>query len=299
MRLEPLVSVIIPVYNDLERLQTCLEALERQTYPHTKYEVIVVDNGSDESIEPFVHHFSQVIATSESRPGSYAARNKGLTLAQGEIVAFTDADCIPAQDWIEQGVNALLRETNCGLVGGKIEIFFRNASQPTAVELYESLVAFPQQKYVEVERFSVTANLFTFKTVLEKVGHFSDTLKSSGDSDWGNRVFAAGYKQVYADDVRVSHPARHSFNELRKQKVRLVGGWRDRDKRSKSLKMVASAASIFRDLLPPVGFVSRVSSDKQLKGFVQKGSVIFVHVRVRYSRAAERLRLQLGGESQR
>ncbi|MBC8120525.1 MAG: glycosyltransferase [Gemmatimonadaceae bacterium] len=299
MLLEPLVSVIIPVYNDLERLQTCLEALEKQTYPRNRYEVIAVDNGSDKSIEPLVHHFSQAIATSESKPGSYAARNKGLSLAKGEIIAFTDADCIPAQNWIERGVDTLLRETNCGLVGGKVEIFFRDASQPTAVELYERLVAFPQQRYVEVERFSVTANLFTSKTVLEKVGHFSDTLKSSGDSDWGKRVFTAGYRLVYADDVRVAHPARHSFNELRKQKVRLVGGWRDRDKRSTSSKIAASAVSIVRDLLPPVGFVSRVSSDKKLKGFVQKSSVVFVHVRVKYSRAAERLRLQLGGESQR
>ena len=50
----PFVSVIIPVYNDPERLKTCLQALEEQTYPKSAYEVIVVDNGSDESIEPLV-----------------------------------------------------------------------------------------------------------------------------------------------------------------------------------------------------------------------------------------------------
>jgi glycosyltransferase involved in cell wall biosynthesis len=54
------VSVIIPVYNDPVRLKTCLQVLAEQTYPNEAYEVIVVDNGSDESIEPIVAEFSQV-----------------------------------------------------------------------------------------------------------------------------------------------------------------------------------------------------------------------------------------------
>jgi len=59
----PFVSVIIPVYNDSIRLRTCLQALEEQTYPQSSYEVIVVDNGSDESIEPIVAEFSQMKAS--------------------------------------------------------------------------------------------------------------------------------------------------------------------------------------------------------------------------------------------
>jgi len=55
----PFVSVIIPVYNDSIRLRTCLQALEEQTYPKSAYEVIVVDNGSDESIEPIFAEFSK------------------------------------------------------------------------------------------------------------------------------------------------------------------------------------------------------------------------------------------------
>lgn len=97
------VSVIIPVLNDSERLKLCLEALEHQTYPKKLYEVIVVDNGSDQSIGSVVSKFTQATATAESHPGSYVARNKGILIAQGDIIAFTDADCIPALDWIEKG----------------------------------------------------------------------------------------------------------------------------------------------------------------------------------------------------
>ncbi|MBO1348747.1 MAG: glycosyltransferase family 2 protein [Hormoscilla sp. GUM202] len=99
-----LVSVIIPVYNDAEPLRTCLECLENQTYPKESYEVIVVDNASQSDTASVVNEFSQAMITYEKKPGSYAARNKGISVAKGEIIAFTDADCIPAADWIEKGV---------------------------------------------------------------------------------------------------------------------------------------------------------------------------------------------------
>src|SRR5918998_5105397 len=104
----PFVSVIVPVYNDQEDLVLCLEALENQTYPKDRYEVVVVDNGSKESIEPVVSRFTCASAAREDRPGTYAARKNGLRLARGEIIAFTDADCIPTPQWLEKGVGKLL-----------------------------------------------------------------------------------------------------------------------------------------------------------------------------------------------
>ena len=86
------VSVIIPVFNDAERLKICLTALEKQTYPQDYYEVIVVDNGSDENLENVVKQFTQAKLAYYPELGSYAARNHGIALAKGEILAFTDAD---------------------------------------------------------------------------------------------------------------------------------------------------------------------------------------------------------------
>ena len=119
------VSVIIPVYNDGERLRSCLQALAQQTYPTDCYEVIVVDNGSDAraNIQGIVQQFEGTISEFESTPGSYAARNKGISIAKGEIIAFTDADCIPTSNWIEKGVAHLQETVNCGLVGGKYRDF--------------------------------------------------------------------------------------------------------------------------------------------------------------------------------
>jgi len=87
----PLVSVIIPVYNDAERLQTCLAKLALQTY--SAYEVMVVDNGSRDllTVQNIVAAYPFAQLLTESIPGSYAARNCGIAQAQGDILAFTDA----------------------------------------------------------------------------------------------------------------------------------------------------------------------------------------------------------------
>lgn len=295
----PFVSVIIPVFNDAKRLETCLKALENQTYLKSLYEVIVIDNNSDESIEETVSQYSQALATYESRPGSYTARNKGISLAKGEVIAFTDSDCVPALDWIAKGVANLLSVPNCGLVAGKIELFFKNPDQPTPVELYESLeMSFPQERSLAKQNYGVTANLFTFKSVIDDVGFFDDTLKSCGDRQWGQRVFAAGYKQIYADDVYVAHPARHSFKQLYKRVTRITGGRYDLMIRN-SKSYIEVIKDLFTAFKPPFRSFFRIWSNNKLQGNKQKIQFTSVMLFVRYVTTWERVRLQLGGKSKR
>ena len=86
----PLISVVVPVFNDEARLAGCLDALAMQTWPASHREVIVVDNGS---VPPVALRAGAARVIVERRPGSYAARNAGVAAAAGEILAFTDADC--------------------------------------------------------------------------------------------------------------------------------------------------------------------------------------------------------------
>lgn len=223
----PLVSVIVPVYNDSESLKKCIQALEYQTYCKDYYEIIIVDNNSEENLELVVSQFPNIRYIKELKRGSYAARNKGLTIAKGDIIAFTDSDCIPAHDWLEKGASILQNNPNCGLVGGKIELYFQNEAKPTPIELYEKVSAFPQEKYVQERQFGVTANLFTRRSVLEQVGCFKSTLKSGGDREWGLRVSKAGYQLIYSQGVCVKHPARKSWSELHTKIVRQTSGMLD------------------------------------------------------------------------
>lgn len=297
----PFVSVIVPVFNDSKRLPLCLQALENQTYPKNSYEVIVIDNGSDESIEPIVTRFRQARVGFEVRPSSYAARNKGISLAQGEILAFTDADSIPFTDWIEKGVVHLLRSPRCGLVAGRIEISCKNPARPTVVELYESKMYLLQKEYVEVGRFGATANLFTFREVFERVGPFDDNVKSSADAEWGQRVSSYGYRLMYADDTCVRHPARDSFGQLYRRVARVIGGLHDLNhkKGGSHIDNGFIGKGFFVDSLPPIRSSTRVLLDPGIKGIDNKVKIIIVMFFVQYVQVWERIRLMMGGKSRR
>ncbi|CAN5824327.1 hypothetical protein BH23CYA1_BH23CYA1_21190 [soil metagenome] len=314
----PFVSVIIPVFNDGERLKLCLTALAHQSYGLENFEIIVVDNGSNELelIKTTVLPYSNVTLAFEPTPGSYAARNTGLSLAKGEAIAFTDADCIPALDWLEKGIKRLLDTPNCGLVSGKIEIFPKDASCPTAVELFELTTAFPQAEHLEQMKYGATANLFTWDSVVQKVGNFDETLKSGGDLDWGIRVYEAGYQQVYAEEVRLKHPARFSFKEIRQKTIRLAGGHYDLLERGlyhffhrhtllftlteqkflpKSLlKEIIFLIILMQDLIPPINYVKTSCRSPKLTTWSEKSKVAWVIFRIRYISAWAKLHLKFG-----
>lgn len=301
---QPFVSVVIPVFNDSERLKLCLKALENQTYPRDSYEVIVVDNGSDSPVELAPALFPQVQVAQESRPGSYAARNAGIMLSRGNVIAFTDSDCIPAAEWIEKGVAALLSVPNCGLVAGQVKVFAQNPTCPTMSELYEMIFAFPQEENIKKKHFGMTANIFTFRDVIKKVGLFDAELKSAGDVRWTMQVYAHGYKQVYGDDVCILHPARHSLRDMYKQYTRISGGYHDIHPSDRP-RILRFTKHLLLGLISPFvhliyqGKARRIVSDPRLQGTKQKIQVLFVLFFVQYSKTIERLRLILGGQSRR
>ena len=153
----------------------------------------------------------------ERRPGSYAARNAAVATCRGDVLAFTDSDCIPAPDWLVRGTAALVARPGCGLIGGRIDLFAADEDRPTVGEVYERYYAFHVRDDVERKHFAPTANLFTTRAVFDTLGGFDATLKSGGDRDFGNRAVAAGFEILYADDVVVQHPARRLGDLLHKK----------------------------------------------------------------------------------
>ena len=295
----PFVSVIIPVFNDPTRLKLCLAALENQTYPQSHYEVIVIDNGShkQQDIQKVVDQFGQAKMTEELTPGSYVARNKGIEVSKGEAIAFTDADCIPERDWLEQGIYHLQTTPNCGQVIGKIEIFFFNPQHPTSIELYESITAFPQQRLLQQFHAGATANVFTWREVINRVGKFDTQLKSNGDLEWGSRVYAQGYQQVYSELALVHHPARRTWQELCTRTQRLAGGnynLKLKPARSVWQRQIIFLRILLQNLIPPVLFGINTFLLAGSLDIGQKLKVSSVMVFVRYITAWETLRLKLG-----
>lgn len=225
----PTVSVIIPVYNDVPALHRCLSALTQQDYPAELVQIFVVDNASTHDVSPAVPSDPRFHLLHESRPGSYAARNTGVRAATGEVLAFTDSDCVPRPDWLRRGVEALRAQPRPDAIGGVIELFFPHGPNPrTGPDHFEIRHAFQQQKYIEEWSFAATANVFVTREVFDRVGMFDPQLKSGGDTDWGTRLVASGGRLVYAPQVVVGHPARSSWVELGRKSVRVANGIADR-----------------------------------------------------------------------
>jgi GT2 family glycosyltransferase len=218
--------VIVPFFQQRDTLARCLECLRESRYPAELLEVVLVDNHPEPTLRPgdLPDIGIAIRLVHEPVAGSYRARNRGVRACSGEVLAFTDADCAPDPDWIPKGVTHLSCTPECGLVGGKIEILLSNPSRPTAPEVYEHYTALRQADYLRRERFAATANLFTTRAVFEAVGPFDARLRSSGDVEWGRRVFAAGYRQVFAAGALVRHPARRTLAELVYRCRRIAGG---------------------------------------------------------------------------
>jgi GT2 family glycosyltransferase len=221
----PLVSVIIPIHGDAGALETCLDCLDGQTYPPHRLEIVVIDNGSDRDLRAAVGRRRAVRLVDCAEPGSYAARNRGVATARGTVLAFTDADCQPREDWLESGVAALRREPNVAVLGGHIEMASpRQDAGTSAAALHQRVSAFQQKRYVELEGYAATANLFTYKRLFEDIGPFDERLYSGGDLEWGQRAQALGYRLAFCAEAVTVHPARTTMRTLLGKVKRVTGG---------------------------------------------------------------------------
>jgi glycosyltransferase involved in cell wall biosynthesis len=219
----PLVSVIVPVWNDLAGIEQCLAALRLQSYPHSRLQIIVVDNGSTDGSCECAQSFSGVTVLREPEPGSYAARNAGLAHAQGTYVAFLDSDCVPDRRWVEQAVTFAMRHSNLGVLAGRVTVANGDRSSPSAAALYERMFSFNQKANAEGGT-CITANWLSPKTILDSFGGFDATLKSGGDSKLSREISQAGHSVLYSDAMIVHHPARATISELISKRRRVVGG---------------------------------------------------------------------------
>jgi hypothetical protein len=185
-----------------------------------------------------------------------------------------------------------------GIVGGEVALFFQHPEQPTAVELFDILIMyFDQRKNIEQQKFTVTANLFTFKHLFDQVGEFDGTLKSRGDREWGKRASALNYPVIYAPDVRVNHPARHSFGQLRNRIIRLAGGFEDLDAKNKALCTQQDRQEFSLSVRPSLETFIRIWQSQLT--VMQKIKVTWVGIAVKYLKVRERLRLKIWGKSTR
>lgn len=211
---QPVLSIIAPHLNQPEYLAAFLQSLYSQ-FDMDDVEVIVVDNGSREDPATVVAPWPQVNLSSELEPGPGPARNRGVALSHAPILAFTDADVLFDKDWKARLLKRF-EDPATKVIGGGVQIFPLDPENPSPAEAYEQVYAFPQQKYIEKQNFSVSANLAMRREVFDAVGPFVG-ISVSEDVEWGQRATKAGYPAVYAPEVLVHHPARPTMTALKRK----------------------------------------------------------------------------------
>ncbi|MGY0652268.1 glycosyltransferase [Luteimonas sp. A537] len=222
MRTPQLTSVIIPVFNDVAGVARTLEGLSRQSWPVDLIEVIVVDNGSQHPVRLHSEHPFHVKVIRCQTPGSYAARNAGAAVAQGDVLAFTDADCVPCEHWLERGIASLDAGEGKWAVGG--DVIFAPQDSPTGVALYQMVTGFGQEGNIRDKGFSATANLFCTRDQFKTVGPFDERLLSGGDREWAWRANTHQIDMTYQPDAVVYTEPRSSLHGAIRQGRRVVAG---------------------------------------------------------------------------
>ncbi|MFI4911315.1 MAG: glycosyltransferase [Sedimentisphaeraceae bacterium JB056] len=202
----PFVSVVVPVYNSAGFIEKLLDNLLAQDYPKHLHEIIIVDNHSRDNTKDIIGKYPFILAEENEIQSSYAARNKGLEIAKGEVVAFTDADCQPLVEWLSEGVRTLL-DSNADVVAGNVKFIY--SEKPTAAEIYDSITHMQMESEVKEKGVAPTANLFIKREMFEKIGVFDSRVKSGGDVQWTRKATTSGYQLVYSEKAAVKHPTRN------------------------------------------------------------------------------------------
>lgn len=188
------VSVIIPAYNEEKYIKGCLKALKEQSVDY--FETIVIDNGSTDKTVDIAASYDVLVQ--QKVVGNIAAmRNFGASYANGDILAFLDADCIPASTWIEQALGRF-GDNRVGVTGCHCSI----PKESTWVERawYSSK---PSGK--NRVNFIGTANFFVRKAVFEELNGFDENLRTGEDYEFCSRVRAKGYEVISDDRIKVIH----------------------------------------------------------------------------------------------
>ena len=224
----PQLSVIIPVYNNSSGLRKVLWSLVNQDFDKILYEIIVSDNGStDKTLDvakEYADEYPQLVryVIENKIQSSYAARNKGIIIAKGKILVFTDADCIADKDWLKNGFSSMT-QSSVSMVAGRIKFTYKN-SEPNIWEYYDSAEKLNQKSYVKNAGFGATANLFVRKKMFDKYGLFLPEFQSGGDYEFGRRLTQLGEVLLYAETSLVYHPARFTFRDKLAKSKRVAKG---------------------------------------------------------------------------
>lgn len=213
-------SVVIPSYNPDDIFFKTLNSVISQTIKDP-YEVIVVDSSSWDIKQKFGKQFPRVqFVWLKERTLSGRARSHGARLAKGEIVFFTDTDCIVNPDWMELHIEQ--HQKGYKVVGGGVA----NGTPDSLWGTVEYLVSFNEMNpYARAREIKAhpSCNLSVNRTIFDKVGYFPDFLKGE-DTIFCDHIISAGEKIYFEPKALITHKNRTKFNQYIRNQISLGEG---------------------------------------------------------------------------
>jgi GT2 family glycosyltransferase len=212
------ISVILPTYNRLPQLQKVLAGLEAQTHPRTDFEVVVVSDGSTDGTHDFLHAYR---APLNLRPfvqpngGAAAARNRGIQMAQGELVIFLDDDVVPEAHLLAEHHTTHQRsQTDMVVLGPMLtppDFSLKPWVNWEQTMLYKQYADMAAGRWQPTARQFYTGNASVARRHLLAVGGFDTTFRRAEDVELAYRLTAQGLRFIFNAKAIGYHYAERSF----------------------------------------------------------------------------------------
>lgn len=208
----PNVSVVIPTLNSAGTIRTCLDAVGRSAA-----EIIVVDDRSSDGTQDIARSHGATVIEVATRSAA-SARNEGVAHSKGEIIAFTDSDCVPAGNWIASISAAFEGLSDADIIGGSIDLredtMFRRA--------YRAMYAMTDAKLFGDSSIMLPAMNLSARARVFKDVRFDETLPGAlcDDVDFLHRARMHGLRIRYRPEIKVTHLNPSGFRSFVRQEVR-------------------------------------------------------------------------------
>jgi len=222
--MEPLVSVVVVTRNEELYIGDCLESLMRLDYPKDWYEVIVIDGNSSDQTQEIVNKYPVKLII-DKQGGLSHSRNLGISVATGNLIASTDADCVVHKDWLKRLVDAFHRaDENTVATGGPNLVLQQDLPFAKIIgHMQESLLGSggaPQSYKITEEKYVYgipNCNVMYKRTILIQEGCFDENYNMGEDAELNHRLTKKGYKYLYIPNAIVYHHRPNNFRAFVKK----------------------------------------------------------------------------------
>lgn len=198
------VSIVVPCFNSEKTIEKCINALLNQNYS-CDYEIVMVDDGSSDKTSEIIKKKKKIKYLFQKNSGPAKARNNGWKHTTGDIVVFTDSDCVPENDWLLEMVKPFDKIKNIGAVGGAYNKTINNDSK--LANLIGEEIMF---RYRNIGKYTDAHGSYCLavkRDVLKTVNGFNESYPVATAEDWDlcYKIQKAGYKLYFNQKAKTGH----------------------------------------------------------------------------------------------